>query len=280
VDQIIYHFLGTSAIALLVGISVDSVTVVPAYPASPSDAMSAAIGRVETGSAVSAVAKRLLDYFTSGTIEPGTRLPAERQLAASLGIGRSAVREALAALEILGVVDVRPGSGTYLRGSASELLPETLNWGLMLAAPRTKELIAVRSQLEIFAARLAATLITETQLRQLGNHIESMRSNVGDRTRFIEADLKFHLQIAQAAENQVLLDLLQSIRSLLRVWVERGLAMEEEAQIALDEHTRVYEALLTRDPDAVETAMRAHMLTAGHRLELTLSQASENQELL
>jgi len=77
-----------------------------------------------------------------------------------------------------------------------------------------------------------------------------------------------------------LLDLLQSIRSLLRVWVERGLAMEEEAQIALDEHTRVYEALLTRDPDAVETAMRAHMLTAGHRLELTLSQASENQELL
>lgn len=262
---------------LSVGVSVDSVTFVPAYPASPSDAMSAAIGRVETGSAVSAVAKRLLDYFTSGTIEPGTRLPAERQLATSLGIGRSAVREALAALEILGVVDVRPGSGTYLRGSTSELLPETLNWGLMLAAPRTKELIAVRSQLEIFAARLAATSISDAQLRQLGNHIESMRANIGDRTRFIEADLKFHLQIAQAAENQVLLDLLQSIRSLLRVWVERGLAMEEEAQLALDEHSRVYQALLSRDPDAVETAMRAHMLTAGQRLELTLSQATTTQ---
>jgi GntR family transcriptional repressor for pyruvate dehydrogenase complex len=254
-------------------VSLGSVTFVPAYPASPSDAMSAAIGRVETGSAVSAVAKRLLDYFTSGAIEPGTRLPAERQLATSLGIGRSAVREALAALEILGVVDVRPGSGTYLRGSASELLPETLNWGLMLAAPRTKELIAVRSQLEIFAARLAAESISDQQLRQLGNHIEAMRSNIDDRNRFIEADLKFHLQIAQAANNQVLLDLLQSIRSLLRVWVERGLAREEEAQLALDEHDLIYEAMRTRDPDAVEAAMRGHMSTAGHRLERTLLQA-------
>lgn len=239
--------------------------------------MSAAIGRVDTGTAVSAVAKRLLDYLTSGSIEPGTRLPPERQLAASLGIGRSAVREALAALEILGIVDVRPGSGTYLRGSASELLPETLNWGLMLAAPRTKELIAVRSQLEIFAARLAATSITEPQMRQLGNHIEAMRLNLDDRTRFIEADLKFHLQIAQAADNQVLLDLLQSIRSLLRVWVERGLAREEEAQLALDEHTRVYDALKTGDPDAVEAAMRAHMMTAGHRLERTLLQAEADE---
>jgi len=249
---------------------------VPAYPGSSSDAMTAAIGRVSSGTAVSAVAKRLLDYFTSGEVEPGTRLPAERLLATSLGIGRSAVREALAALEILGIVDVRPGSGTYLRGSVSELLPETLNWGLMLAAPRTQELIAVRSQLEIFAARLAATTVTDAQLRQLGHHVEAMRSNLDNRTRFIEADLKFHLQIAQAADNQVLLDLLQSIRSLLRVWVERGLADDEEARLALDEHSRVYEAMLTRDPDAVEAAMRAHMTTAGSRLERTLSQLADD----
>jgi GntR family transcriptional repressor for pyruvate dehydrogenase complex len=237
--------------------------------------MSAAIGSVPSGSAVSAVAKRLLDYFTSGEIEPGTRLPPERQLAVSLGIGRSAVREALAALEILGIVDVRPGSGTYLRGAASELLPETLNWGLMLAAPRTQELIAVRGQLEVFAARLATTTITDAQLRQLSNHLQAMRDNLGGtRTRFIEADLKFHLQIAQAAENQVLLDLLQSIRSLLRVWVERGLATEEDAQLALDEHTRVYDAMTTRDPDAVEAAMRDHMTTASSRLVRTIQSST------
>jgi GntR family transcriptional repressor for pyruvate dehydrogenase complex len=245
----------------------------PDTPASV-DATSAALGPVPSGTAVSAVAKRLLDYLTSGEITPGTRLPAERQLATTLGIGRAAVREALAALEILGIVDVRPGSGSYLRGTASELLPETLNWGLMLAAPRTEELIAVRGQLEIFAARLAATTITDRQLRQLGQHIEAMRENLDSRARFIEADLKFHLQIAQVADNQVLLGLLQSIRSMLRVWVERGLADDSEAQLALDEHRRVYEALLTRDPDAVERAMRAHMTTAGSRLERTLAGAA------
>jgi GntR family transcriptional repressor for pyruvate dehydrogenase complex len=240
--------------------------------------MSAAIGSVPTGTAVSAVAKRLLDYFTSGEIEAGTRLPPERQLAASLGIGRSAVREALAALEILGIVDVRPGSGTYLRGSASELLPETLNWGLMLAAPRTQELIAVRGQLEIFAARLATETITEAQLRQLAQHLDSMRDNVASRTKFIEADLKFHLQIAQAAGNQVLLDLLQSIRSLLRVWVERGLESDNDAQQALDEHDRVYAALLARDPDAVEAAMKSHMETASTRLTRTITSSNTRPE--
>jgi GntR family transcriptional repressor for pyruvate dehydrogenase complex len=232
--------------------------------------MSAAIGSVPSGTAVSFVAKRLLDYFTSGEIAPGTRLPAERQLATSLGIGRSAVREALAALEILGIVDVRPGSGTYLRGAASELLPETLSWGLMLGAPRTEELIAVRGQLEIFAARTAAERIDDDQLRQLGHHVDAMRENIGSRTRFIEADLKFHLQIAQAAGNQVLLDLLQSIRSLLRVWVERGLERSDDAERALAEHDRVYQALIRRDADAVERAMRDHMTTAQERLTLTI----------
>ena len=220
-----------------------------------------------TGTAVSAVAKRLLDLFTSGTVPAGTRLPPERELASTLGIGRSAVREALAALEILGVVDVRPGSGTYLRGSASELLPETLSWGLMIGAPRTHELIAVRAELEIMAARLAAERVTDADLTQLKGFIESMHQHVANPTRFIEADLKFHLTIARIADNQVLTDLLQSIRSLLRVWVERGLRRGDDAEFALREHTRIFEALETRDAVAVEAAMREHMTTASERLE-------------
>ena len=242
----------------------------PAYAGDSTHHMSAAIGSVPSGTAVSAVAKRLLDYFTSGAVEPGTRLPPERQLAASLQIGRSAVREALAALEILGIIDVRPGSGTYLRGNASELLPETLNWGLMLGAPRTAELIAVRGQLEVFAAQLAVTGLDDIGLRELGLQVELMREHLDNPTRFIEADLKFHLQIARAADNKVLLDLLQSIRSLLRVWVERGLANREDAERALEEHTAVYEALVERDLAAVTLAMSSHMTTASARLNHTI----------
>jgi len=242
----------------------------PAYPGDDADRISAALGTVPTGTAVSTVAKRLLDYFTSGAVEPGTRLPAERQLASSLGIGRSAVREALAALEILGIVDVRPGSGTYLHGSASELLPETLSWGIMLSARRTAELIELRGELEIFAARKAATRISNRDLEQLSKHLKGMRDHIDDRSKFIESDLKFHLQLARSADNQVLFDLLQSIRSLLRLWVERGLDARRDAELAYEEHAAVLRAVEAGDPDAVTAAMRHHMSTAAERLMRTI----------
>jgi GntR family transcriptional repressor for pyruvate dehydrogenase complex len=215
-------------------------------------------------------ARRFLDYFTSGDIEPGTRLPSERSLAQSLGIGRSAVREALAALEIMGIVVVRPGSGTYLRGFDSELLPQTLSWGFMVGAPRTKELVEVRRVLECEAARLATERIDEDGIARLEGHLSRMRENLSDLPAFVEADLLFHLEIASAAGNGVLLQLLQSIRSLLRVWVDRALHDESQARLALEEHTLVFEAISSRDEDRAATTMAAHMETAAHRLLGTL----------
>jgi GntR family transcriptional repressor for pyruvate dehydrogenase complex len=238
----------------------------PAYPNDSSAGIAASIGSLAGGTPVSAVAKRLLEIFTRGDIEPGTRLPPERQLATTLGVGRSAVREALAALEILGIVEVRPGSGTYLRGATSELLPQTLSWGLMIGAPRTIELIEVRGALEIYAARLAALRISDEALERLGRHVEEMRANATNLKAFVEADLQFHAELARSIDNTVLLDLLSSIRSLLRVWVDRAVQQPEEANAAIDEHTAVYAAIASRDPDAAASAMAVHMNTAGARL--------------
>ena len=247
----------------------------PAFPNDSSAEIAATIGPLESSTAVSAVAKRLLEIFTRGDIEPGTRLPPERQLATTLGVGRSAVREALAALEILGIVDVRPGSGTYLRGAASELLPQTLSWGLMLGEPRTVELIEVRGALEIYAARLAATRMSDESLARLGAHVEAMRSSLDNLKAFVEADLQFHLELARSIENTVLLDLLQSIRSLLRVWVDRAVQDRAEAESAIAEHSAVYAAIATRDPDLAANAMATHMHTAGRRLAGSILANSE-----
>ncbi|MET0887858.1 MAG: FadR/GntR family transcriptional regulator [Mycetocola sp.] len=243
----------------------------PAYPNDTSAGIAASIGSLAGNTPVSAVAKRLLEIFTRGDIEPGTRLPPERQLATTLGVGRSAVREALAALELLGIVDVRPGSGTYLRGSASELLPQTLSWGLMLDEPRTAELIEVRGALEIYAARLAASRISDEALERIHGHLDDMRSHIDDLNAFVEADLQFHSELARSINNTVLLDLLQSIRSLLRVWVDRAVQQPEEAAVAIEEHTAVFDAIATRDPDAAASAMAIHMNTAGARLARSLT---------
>lgn len=239
----------------------------PTYPDDQSAAISAALGGgVPTGSAVSAVATRLLDLFTSGSIEPGTRLPPERQLSQTLQVGRSAVREALAALEILGVVDVRAGSGTYLRGSVSELLPQSLRWGILIGARDTRELIEVRGALEIYAARLAAERLDDESVEVLRGHLARMREHRSDSRAFVEADLQFHHELASATGNAVLLDLLQVIRSLLRVWADRAVADADEIAAALDEHTAVYEAIADRDPHRAASAMADHMATAGRRL--------------
>lgn len=223
-------------------------------------------GAVPSESAVSGVAKRLLTYFTSGELEPGTRLPPERQLAASLGVGRSAVREALAALDILGIVTVRPGSGTYLRGTASELLPETLSWGLMLSGDQTLELIELRQGLEVQAAELAANRATTESIDRLRACVQKMEDAVDSLDAFAEADQAFHVELAETGGNVVVKDLLQTVRALLRVWADRVVRDPDDVQIALKQHTDLLAAVEARDPVAARSAMRTHMISAGDRL--------------
>lgn len=238
----------------------------PAYADNRASEISAALGSLPSGTPVSEVARRLLDLFTDGSIAPGTRLPPERQLAATLGVGRSAVREALAALEMLGIVDVRPGSGTYLRGHASELLPQTLRWGLLIGERNTTELLELRSGLEIYVARLAAARVEASDLDALRTHVERMRSSIGDLKAFARADSDFHLALAGAAGNTTLIDLLHVVRSLLQVYADRAVHDEREARIAVDEHDAVYRAIERGDADAAASAMATHMATASARL--------------
>lgn len=238
----------------------------PAYRDDDPSLLHLELEALPRGTAVGEVARALTERLTAGNLAPGSRLPPERALAQDLGVGRSAVREALAALEILGIVEVRPGSGTYLRSSTSELLPTTLSWGLMLSASKTAELSEVRSGLERQAAAAAAERATPEELTRIAAHLEDMRASVDTIEEFIAADARFHLQIAESARNEVLRDLLVSVRSMLRLWVERGLRDRSQALDAVAEHEAVLAALLTRDPIAAEDAMNAHMRTASRRL--------------
>ncbi|HEY9294510.1 MAG TPA: FadR/GntR family transcriptional regulator [Microlunatus sp.] len=241
---------------------------VPAFPDDPAS-IQLELNAVPAGSPSAVVARQLLGLLTSGDLAPGSRLPPERALAERLGVGRSAVREALASLEILGVVQVRPGSGTYLQGGASELLPKTLSWGLMLAASRTDDLLELRSSLEATAAEAAATRASEQDLEDQARYLARMESNLDSPADFIEADIRFHASIAHAAGNEVLADLLQTIRSLLQLWTERGLSTREQAEDAYREHLLIHQAIEERSGRKAGAAMRRHMKTASRRVRST-----------
>lgn len=238
----------------------------PAFPGEPVDDITAALSALPSGTPVSEVARRLLDLFTSGSVAAGTRLPPERQLSAALGVGRSAVREALAALEILGIVDVRPGSGTYLRGLASELLPQTLRWGLLIGERNTAQLLELREGLEIYVARLAAARADARVLSRLDKSVKRMRETIADLPAFAKADLDFHHALAEAAGNETLTDHVHVIRSLLQVYADRAVHDSAEAERAVAEHEAVLAGVRQGDGDAAASAMAVHMATATARL--------------
>ena len=221
------------------------------------------------------IARRLLEYLLSGEIRPGDRLPSERQLASQLGVGRSAVRDALRPLLLLGLVEARQGDGTYLRKPESSLLPQAVEWGLLLGDHTTLDLIEARTCIEIALAELAARRRTEADLEQMQTQLELMAMPDMQRDAFVEADLAFHLAVAQASGNTVLLGTLASIRSLLRVWIARVMSASASAHPSYIEHVPIYEAICAGDPRAAAEAMRAHMRSAQERLARTVDADGE-----
>ncbi|TDW24299.1 FadR/GntR family transcriptional regulator [Kribbella kalugense] len=225
-------------------------------------------GALGTGS--QAVTQQLMDMFVGGNFRPGDRLPAERRLAENFGVGRAAIREALAALEMLGVVETRHGAGTYLQATAENLLPRSIEWGLLLNQREAIDLAEAREQLEISIVQLAATRASAQDIDRLSAAQGRMESATSDPDAFVAADVEFHLELAKIAGNSVLAGMLASTRSLLEVWIRRASSGERSTNLTLEEHRRIVDAVTTGNVDSAKGAMRVHMNGARARLVTSL----------
>ncbi len=216
------------------------------------------------------VTRHLLDYLLAGHVKAGQQIPSERQLAAQLGVGRSAVRDAIRPLLLLGVVEARQGDGTYLRQPESSLLPQVVEWGLLLGEHATIDLIEARTYIEVALAELAARRRSDRDLEQMETNLRQMATPKVSAAEFNEADLAFHLAVAQASGNTVLFGAMANIRTLLRVWITRVTAASPSTQRSYEEHVPIFEAIRASDPVAAAGAMHAHMESARARLTETL----------
>lgn len=212
------------------------------------------------------IARRLLSYLLAGNIEPGQKIPSERNLAEVLSVGRSIVREALKSLTLLGLVDVRQGDGTYLRRPGSELLSQSIEWGLLLGQQRTKDLVEARQHLEVMLAGLAAERRTEEEVAELRVLLDQMGAAANNPEKFVAADVAFHVCVAKAARNSAIAGVMSSIRSLLRVWISRVMRSSTSFEPSMREHAAVLEAIAKGDPAMARAAMQAHMDGAHERL--------------
>jgi GntR family transcriptional repressor for pyruvate dehydrogenase complex len=232
---------------------------------------------VERPDSISAeVVRRLLVYLFSGEIESGQRIPSERKLAELLGVGRSVIRESLKPLQMLGLVDVRIGDGTYLQDADAALLPQVFEWGLLIKSHRLMELIESRRIIEVALAGLAAQRRTDESLRELQGYIDQMAATIDDVGRFAEADAAFHLAIGRAGGNSVLSNMLVNLRTLLREWIRRVVDSPGESRQALAEHEAIMTGIAAGDGPASEAAMHAHIGRVTARLRETLPQGTLN----
>ncbi|MFI1068897.1 FadR/GntR family transcriptional regulator [Streptomyces puniciscabiei] len=199
--------------------------------------------------------------IAEGRLEPGQRLPTERDLAARLGISRSSMREAIRALTVMGVLEARHGSGIYVTALEAGDLLETFGVVADLSrGPRLVELLEVRRILESTATALAAARITDGQLAAVEKHLAAMNATDDDPEEILAHDLAFHREIAAAAGNETMAAILEGLSSRTfraRVW--RGYQEEGAFARTRREHAAIHRALAARDPEAARAAAAAHV---------------------
>ncbi|ABG03501.1 transcriptional regulator, GntR family [Rubrobacter xylanophilus DSM 9941] len=199
------------------------------------------------------LAERLRGRILGGEFGPGERLPGNRELAAAYSVSVGSVREALQRLASEGLVEVRPGSGTYvsrdLRGSP--WLPGGEQ--PLLDREQVEELIEAREVLEPRLAELAARRASAEQVEGLWRALERMQESVSDPSAFAEADVGFHMAVAEASGNRFLTRATADIRSLLRrdmeLSAEVGIRRAGTLQFSVDSHRRLVAAIAAGDPE-------------------------------
>ena len=214
---------------------------------------------VRTARLYEQIVQQIEESVLKGALKPGDQLPAERELAEHFGVSRTAVREAVKALREKGLVEAYSGRGTFITNGRSQVIRQSLDLMTRIGPDGSTRLAEVRAILEPEIAALAASRAEEQHLATMREAVAVMDRSIGDADAFIEADLDFHLSLAEAAANPVILSLIDSIVGLLREQRLRIFNVDRGPQRGQFHHKRILEAVEQRDADQARAAMRDHL---------------------
>jgi GntR family transcriptional repressor for pyruvate dehydrogenase complex len=215
---------------------------------------------IQTSRLYEQIVQQIEESILKGELTEGSQLPAERDLAKQFGVSRTAVREAIKALQEKGLVDAFPGRGTFVTNGTSNSMRRSLDRIIKSGEPDgLAYLVEVREILEPEIAALAAVRATDQDLAAMRESLDVMESARQDSDAFIEADLDFHLALAEAAANPIVLSLIDSIVGLLREQRLRIFRIPGGPECGQHHHMRILEAIQRHDPQEARAAMQAHL---------------------
>ena len=227
-------------------------------------------------SQVEQLVRILSDYISNAIMEGdyklGDKLPSDRDLAAKFGVGRTALREALKVLSVLGLIDIRPGQGTFICKNTSNFFLMPLAWSFFVGDDKADKMIEVRNVLEQKSAQLAAQNATEEDIVFLTEVLEKGRKayDDGNFKDFLDCDMEFHLAIAKCSHNPVLQNLLFTSRSLIRQISKSGMLTLENLRNIYIEHGIIYDAIKNKDSYEASQKMISHLINSCTRYQLPL----------
>ncbi len=205
------------------------------------------------------ICRKMVGHLIGDQWREGERIPAERELCQKLGVGRASLREALKALEIMGMIETRLGDGTYVC-KRSEFFSRPMLWAITRSSEvHTRELVEARMLIEVELAGLAAERATVASIKRLSDELDRMEKTKDDPQQFVEADVSFHLALGDAASNSILMNALNLIRNLLQQWIMSALAIEGVPEKACAQHKRILLAIKNRDSAGARKAMQRHV---------------------
>jgi GntR family transcriptional regulator, transcriptional repressor for pyruvate dehydrogenase complex len=202
---------------------------------------------------------RQIERLILKRLQPGDKLPSERELAETLRVSRSSIRDAIRSLELMGMVEPRQGAGTIVREISSESLVNPLANAIKRKEELIGELLDFRKMLEPQLAARAATRVSPNQISEMEQILERQEQKLRDGESAIVEDSEFHYAIALASGNSVVLKVLDTLMDLLRDSRERSLQVEGRPQKSLIAHRRILAALKRHDREAAKLAMRRHI---------------------
>jgi GntR family transcriptional regulator, transcriptional repressor for pyruvate dehydrogenase complex len=209
------------------------------------------------------VAEALIDMIKSGQLKSGDKLESVQQLAENFQVGRSAVREALSALRAMGLVEMHQGEGTYVREFDSKMLSLPVYIAVLMKKEDVKNLLEVRRILEVGAVQAAAARRTDEQLSEIKEALDQMET-ANDQELGEEADFRFHMAIAKASLNELLIGLMNNVSEMMVTTMRetRRLWLYSEKS-TLDrlwkEHQQIYQAIEAQDGTEAQNLMLGHL---------------------
>lgn len=222
---------------------------------------------------ISQLVNRLTMYFADeileGRLKRGDQIESDRELAKKLNVGRSAVREALKVLDVLGMIDIRLGQGTYITSRETNFFSVPLSWSLFLDGTQVKSILQVRGALELRAVQLAAQCEDKNKLDKLTDIYYRMQKTFQESKdtdnlqhalqETLNADIEFHTCIAECSGNPIILSMLTTIRNFLKRVSGTGMVDAEQLQAVVEEHQKLYGAIISGNVDAATQTMTKHL---------------------